>query len=226
MRRTTTALLATALLGTPALAGSASADSRTVTIGIRQASGIYTFTGVVAPVTPGLQVTLARLDGTTKRVTGVSSTKTDAAGRYTIRTRLPAGMAGFYALTAPASNHPPGRSRLYGLVVPTPRKANETPAERNARLKAAQYLSFIGFSRLGLIQQLSSPFGDKFSVADATYGTDVQNANWNAQAARKARNYLDLMPFSREGLIEQLSSPAGDQFTRAEAEFGVRQVGL
>ena len=87
---------------------------REVTIGIRQASGVYTFSGAVSPAEGGRQVTVARLDSLTKRVTGVASTTTDAAGRYTIRTRLPAGFAGFYTLTA---SH--GRSRLYGLVVPT-----------------------------------------------------------------------------------------------------------
>lgn len=96
----------------------AAKPARSVTIGIRQASGVYTFSGEVGPVAAGVQVTLARLDGATKRVTGVASTKTDAAGRYRLSTRLPSGMAGFYALTAPTATHTAGRSRLYGLNVP------------------------------------------------------------------------------------------------------------
>jgi uncharacterized protein with LGFP repeats len=92
--------------------------ARDVTIGIRQAAGIYTFTGRISPAQGGVQVTTARLDGVTNRVTGVASTRTDAAGRYTIRTRLPKGFAGFYSLSATASGIPAGRSRLYGLVVP------------------------------------------------------------------------------------------------------------
>ncbi len=62
---------------------------RTVTIGVRQASGVYTFSGQIARAEAGLQVTIARLDAATKRVTGVASARTDAAGRYTIRTGLP-----------------------------------------------------------------------------------------------------------------------------------------
>ena len=89
---------------------------RTVTIGISQASGVYTFSGVIARPEAGVQVTVARLDGKTNRVTGVASTKTTADGRYTIRTRLPAGMAGYYALTATQSGLDAGRSRLYGLI--------------------------------------------------------------------------------------------------------------
>lgn len=104
--------------------------ARSVTIGIRQASGVYTFSGLLAPAEPGRQVTVARLDSVTKRVTGVASALTDAAGRYTIRTRLPVGTAGFYALTA---TH--GRSRLYGLVVPGPSAPAPAPAcsARSAR---------------------------------------------------------------------------------------------
>ena len=93
-------------------------DARDVTIGIRQASRVYTFTGRVRPAEAGVQVTTARLDGRTNRVTGVASTRTDAAGRYTIRTRLPAGFAGYYSLAAAKSGVGAGRSRLYGLVVP------------------------------------------------------------------------------------------------------------
>lgn len=100
--------------------------TRNVTIGIRQASGIYTFSGVLTPAEAGRQVTVARLDSVTKRVTGVASTLTDAAGRYVIRTRLPVGFAGFYTLTA---TH--GRSRLYGLIVPGQSEA--APAACSAR---------------------------------------------------------------------------------------------
>ena len=91
---------------------------RTVTINVSQTNGVYTFTGWVEGAVPGTQVTLARLDSRTKRVTGVASTKTDAAGRYTIRTRLPEGFAGYYALTAPTPERLAVRSPLYGLVVP------------------------------------------------------------------------------------------------------------
>lgn len=204
--------------------GSAHADPRTVTIGIRQANGVYTFTGQVGPSVRGLQVTLARLDGATKRVTGVASTTTDATGRYSISTRLPVGMAGFYALTAPTADYTPGRSRLYGLLVPgssSPAKpASETVSQRNARLKAARYLEYSAFSRSGLIDQLEF---EGFSTADSTYGTDAIKANWAAQAARKAKQYLEYSPFSREGLIRQLEF---EGFTTAEATYGVSQTGL
>ncbi len=93
---------------------------RTVSIGVRQASGVYTFSGAIARPEAGVQVTVARLDAVTKRVTGVASTTTTAGGRYTIRTGLPIGQAGYYALTAVKSGLDAGRSRLYGLIVPRP----------------------------------------------------------------------------------------------------------
>ena len=95
---------------------------RTVTIGIQQPTrGVYVFSGQVARAEAGLQVTIARLNSETKRVTGVASTRTDAAGRYTIRTSLPVGFAGYYALTGVSNVGAlqPGRSRLYGLIVNT-----------------------------------------------------------------------------------------------------------
>jgi uncharacterized protein with LGFP repeats len=91
---------------------------RGVTIGIRQTAGVYTFSGKVSPAQAGVQVTTARLDGVTNRVTGVASTRTDAAGRYTIRTRLPRGFGGYYSLAGAKSGVGAGRSRLYGLNVP------------------------------------------------------------------------------------------------------------
>jgi len=304
---------------------------RTVTIGIRQASGIYTFTGTIARPEAGVQVTVARLDAGTKRVTGVASARTDASGRYTIRTGLPVGQAGYYALTEARSGLDAGRSRLYGLIVPsrpvvtspqtpaltaasvtvgvrsagqskyvisgrlTPGRsvpvtlaevrdgrlvgvaggrtsangsysftvtlnqaanqttrtfqvltaagqglraatsrpyglviparpvvvtpAAESVSQRNARLKGASYLKYSSFSRSGLIRQLQY---EGFSTADATYGTDVQRANWSAQAALKAASYLKYSSFSREGLLRQLEY---EGFTAAEAEYGVSQVG-
>ena len=93
---------------------------RTVTIGVSEANGVYTFTGRIARAEPFVQVTIARLDSVTKRVTGVASTSTQADGSYTIRTRLPGGFAGYYALTGVnRSLLQPGRSRLYGINVPT-----------------------------------------------------------------------------------------------------------
>ena len=83
------------------------------------------------------------------------------------------------------------------------------------------------FSRQGLIDQLSSEYGNQFAVDDATYAADHCGADWNEQAAGAAQDYLDTgMHFSRQGMIDQLSSPYGNQFTTAQAEHGATAVGL
>jgi hypothetical protein len=100
-----------------------------------------------------------------------------------------------------------------------------TGPQNNAARSAQQYLSMTGFSRAGLIEQLSSDAGDGYSVADATAAVDSLNADWNENAARSAKAYLDMTGFSCNGLIEQLSSSAGDRYTKSQATYGARQAG-
>ncbi len=78
----------------------------------------------------------------------------------------------------------------------------------------------MAFSRTSLIKQLEF---ENYSTADATYGADAQNADWNAQAAKSAKAYLKLMPFSRTSLIDQL---VFEGYTQAQAEYGVSTTGL
>lgn len=100
-----------------------------------------------------------------------------------------------------------------------------TGPQRNAVRAAESYLSFMAFSRLDLISQLSSPFGDGFEVADATIAVDSMDIDWMEQAVRSATQYLELQGFSCSGLIDQLSSMAGGKFTREEARHGAEQAG-
>jgi hypothetical protein len=82
-----------------------------------------------------------------------------------------------------------------------------------------------GFSRDGLIEQLSSDAGDGYSVADATVAVDSLDVDWKENAAKSARQYLSMSGFSCQGLIEQLSSKAGDKYTVDQATYGARQAG-
>ena len=100
-----------------------------------------------------------------------------------------------------------------------------TGPQRNAVRSANSYLSMQGFSRDGLIAQLSSPYGDGYSVADATAAVNSLSVDWNEQAARSAQQYLSMMGFSCNGLIEQLSSDAGEKYTNSQASYGARQAG-
>lgn len=97
--------------------------------------------------------------------------------------------------------------------------------QNNAVRSARQYLSFQGFSRNGLIQQLSSSAGDGYDVADATVAVDSLQVDWNAEAVKSAKQYLSMQGFSCKGLIQQLSSSAGDKYTVSQATYGARQAG-
>lgn len=98
--------------------------------------------------------------------------------------------------------------------------SGQSVSQQNARESARSYLDFAAFSREGLINQLVF---EGYSEADAEYGVDALNVNWNKQAARKAREYLEFSSFSRQGLIDQLRF---EGFTQAQAEYGVDKVGL
>lgn len=100
-----------------------------------------------------------------------------------------------------------------------------TGPQENAVRSAENYLQLRGFSRAGLIAQLSSDYGDGYSLSDATAAVDSLSVDWNDQAVRSARQYLDMMGFSCTGLTEQLSSDFGDQYTQSQAAYGAQQAG-
>jgi hypothetical protein len=101
-------------------------------------------------------------------------------------------------------------------------------AERRANARALEsaesYLSFSGFSKQGLYEQLSSSYGEGFTQAEAQYAVDHVNADWNKEAVQSARSYLESSPMSRAGLIEQLTSSYGEGFTYEQALYAVNKV--
>jgi uncharacterized protein with PIN domain len=101
-----------------------------------------------------------------------------------------------------------------------------TASQVNAMQAAERYLAMSAFSRAGLIQQLSSKYGENYSRADAVYAVDHLAVNWNEQAVRAAKQHVAERSFSREGLIHQLKARHGDGFTHAEALYGVESTGL
>ena len=146
-------------------------------------------------------------------------------------------LAVFVGLTSAvlASGCGSGAGGQTAKVTPTPTTAKSTGGEgssepsagqKNALESAKQYLETQAFSRKGLIEQLSSKYGEGYSKADATWAVDHLKVNWNEQAYRAAKEYLDTMPFSRAGLIQQLESPAGGGFTHAQAVYGATKAGL
>ena len=105
-----------------------------------------------------------------------------------------------------------------------------TKSQEQAIKSAKRYLEFSAFSKQGLIDQLSSEYGEQFPLEDATFAVEYLESNgqvnWNEQAAKCAARYLEFSSFSRQGLIDQLSSEYGDKFTVEQAEYGANAVGL
>ena len=101
-----------------------------------------------------------------------------------------------------------------------------TISQENAIESAQSYLDYGAFSESSLIEQLSSPYGEGFSKADAEFAVAHISVDWNAEAAESAASYLENGSFSRQGLIEQLESEYGEGFTHAQAVYGVDQTGL
>jgi Host cell surface-exposed lipoprotein./Uncharacterised protein family UPF0547. len=100
-----------------------------------------------------------------------------------------------------------------------------TGTQKNAARSARQYLGMSGFSRDGLIGQLSSDAGDGYTRSDATAAVDSLTVDWNEQAVRSAKQYLEMSGFSCKGLIQQLASSAGDRYTKSQATYGATQAG-
>lgn len=128
-------------------------------------------------------------------------------------------------LSGCAASTPAGQPTASATSASKP-KAELSAGRKNAIRAARSYLDLSGFSRAGLIQQLTSKAGEGFSRADATYAVDHVGADWDAEAVESAKAYLDLSGFSRAGLIQQLTSKAGDRYTKAQAEHAADEVGL
>ena len=101
-----------------------------------------------------------------------------------------------------------------------------TRAQENALRSAESYLEFSGFSKKGLIDQLSSEYADDYDKADAKWAVNQLDVDWNEQAVRSGESYLDMSGFSRQGLIEQLSSQYADNYTEVQATYAADKLGL
>ena len=120
-------------------------------------------------------------------------------------------------LTAPTKPSAPAKPAAPAITV----------AQQQAVDAAKSYLDLgSGFSRAGLIDQLTSSAGSGFSVADATFAVNYLHPDFDAQAVLAAKSYMQLGGFSRASLIEQLTSSAGSSFTLAQATYAANSVGL
>lgn len=116
----------------------------------------------------------------------------------------------------------PTYSEEPGIATPT---LTMTVSQAQAIESAQQYVDFSGFSKRGLMRQLTSNAGSGFTEADAEFALKHIKVDYNAEAVEAAQSYLDLTSFSRKGLIDQLTSPASG-FTLKQATYATNKVGL
>jgi C1A family cysteine protease len=107
--------------------------------------------------------------------------------------------------------------------------ASLTLGQENAIESAQSYLDYSGFSRKGLLNQLTSKYGEGFPRSDAQFAITYLEQNdlvdWNAEAVESANSYLETSSFSKSGLFQQLTSKYGAQFTPEQANYALKKVG-
>jgi hypothetical protein len=161
---------------------------------------------------------LSAIGGIARAAGGSSTPAASTAPPATSAPAAPATNAPAPATSQPATSEP----ATSAPAAP----AGPTVSQQQALESAKSYLDLGGFSKAKLIDQLSSPYGEKFSEADAKWAVAHCGADWNAQAVMSAKSYMEMGGFSRSKLIDQLTSPYGEQFTYAQAVYAADHVGL
>jgi hypothetical protein len=125
------------------------------------------------------------------------------------------------AVTSPDSAPTAAQSASGKTGKTTAKKTTLTAEQQDAVGAAKDYLDTMGFSKKGLIKQLSAEAGSGFKEKDAKIAVESMDVDWNAQAVKAAKNYRESgMHFSRDGLVKQLEADAGSGFTHGQAVYG------
>lgn len=101
------------------------------------------------------------------------------------------------------------------------------PEYKNAYEKAKSYMSFKGFSKDGLYDQLTSDAGDGFKPDAAKYAVNkFSDEDYKKAAVKSAKTYSKDMNMSANGVYEQLTSSAGEKFTPEQAKYAIDKLHL
>ncbi|EJB8489879.1 Ltp family lipoprotein [Acinetobacter baumannii] len=168
-----------------------------------------TTSGEKAPLSAEAKEAIAAASEATEAAR-VAQEAVDAAAK---ETEIASPEAAFQEAQAAAEAAPTNTSRRF------------TASQLNAIRTANSYLEYQAFSRKGLINQLSSDYGEGYNVKDATVAVDSLDVDWKEQAAKAAAQYLEQQGFSCKGLINQLASDYGEKFTLEQAKYGAVQAG-
>ncbi|MFJ4172933.1 Ltp family lipoprotein [Microbacterium sp. NPDC089696] len=146
------------------------------------------------------------------------------------------GINGAQRPALPASDAPaisaPAADDEDQAVAEEPAEVEEAPVEEpavpaeyaSALVKAQTYSDMMAMSKLGIYDQLTSEYGEKFAPEAAQYAVDNVSADWNANALEKAKTYQDTMSMSPAAIRDQLVSEYGEKFTPEEADYAIAHL--
>jgi len=116
-------------------------------------------------------------------------------------------------------------------AAPEPSKAPAVPAApavpieyKTALVKATSYARSMDMSKVGIYDQLTSEYGEKYSAEAAQYAVDNLTWDWNANALAKAKSYQQNMAMSPSAIHDQLTSEYGEKFAPSEADFAIAHL--
>ena len=96
------------------------------------------------------------------------------------------------------------------------------PTEYKSALRKAKiYADTINMSKAGIYDQLTSEYGEKFTVEAAEYAIDNITVDWRENALKKAKLYQETMSMSPAAIYDQLISEYGEKFTAEEAQYAI-----
>ena len=96
------------------------------------------------------------------------------------------------------------------------------PTEYKSALKKAKiYSDTMYMSKACIYDQLTSEYGEKFSVEAAQYAIDNITVDWKENALKKAKSYQETMSMSPAAIYDQLISEYGEKFTAEEAQYAI-----
>ena len=92
---------------------------------------------------------------------------------------------------------------------------------KSALRKAKSYADTMNMSKAGIYDQLTSEYGEKFTVEAAQYAIDNITVDWKENAFKKAKSYQETMSMSPAAIYDQLISEYGEKFTAEEAQYAI-----
>src|SRR5215216_718647 len=115
-----------------------------------------------------------------------------------------AGIAGLAGSSPTLSTTPAEEDG--GIEDETTEAPTLTRAQKEAIEAAESYLDSGHFSKKGLIDQLTSEYGEHFAKKDAVFAVEYVDADYKKEAVEAAKSYLDSGHFSKSELLDQLES--------------------